>query len=166
MNYKAWLLVSLFCGVTVVHAETKKYTVLGNHEIEAKVQDGMPLPAEKSGITIEAAGFALGEGKLIWAFDLTSGKALAKVVVEDVSGPNAIVLVEDSSPKLADAHWAGDAAPLALSKSGCPWLFEPGDTTKVFRFTVTLKEKSEPVVIYQPAIYPADTKRQLRQMAR
>jgi hypothetical protein len=151
---------------TVACGATKEYTVLGDQKITAKVQDGMPLPGEKGGITVEGAGFALGEGKLIWAFDFTSKKAPTKVLVEDISGVSAVVLVDDSSPKLKDHEWSGSATPVDLSKSGSPWLFERGDTTKVFRFTVTLKGKAEPIVIYQPAIYPEETKNQLRAMAR
>ena len=165
MNPKIKCLVFLFCIATTAFAETKVYTILGDQKVKAKVQDGMPLPAEKSGITIEGAGFALGEGKLVWAFDFTSKKSLTKVLVEDVSGKNAITLVDDAAPKLDGDHWKGDAAPVSLSKSGCPWLFESGDTTKVFRFTVTLQGTPEPVIIFQPAVYPEETKRQLRQMA-
>jgi hypothetical protein len=157
--------IFLLSFASAAFAGTKEYTILGDQKVSAKVQDGMPLPQEKSGITVEGAGFALGEGKLIWGFDFTSKKAPTRVVIEDVSGKNAVVLVDDSSPELKDHSWSGNATPLSLSKSDCPWLFESGDTTKVFRFTITLKGKSEPVVIYQPAVYPEAAKQQLRQMA-
>jgi len=166
MISKPRYLVFLLCIVTCAFAGTKEFTILGDQKIKAKVQDGMPLPAEQSGITIEGAGFALGEGKLIWAFDFSSKKPPTKVVVEDVSGKSAIVLVVDAAPKLDGEHcWSGAATPVALSKSASPWLFEPGDTTKVFRFTITLAGKTEPAVIYQPAIYPEVSKKRLRQMA-
>jgi len=86
-------------------------------------------------------------------------------VVEDVSGTSAIVLIEDLAPKIKGRNWTGNAKPVALSKQESPWLFEPDDTTKVFRFTVTLDGKSEPVVIYQPAVYSAQTKMMLQRMA-
>ena len=165
MNPKMKCLVFLLCIATTAFAKTKEYTILGDQKVKAKVQDGMPLPAEKAGITIEGAGFVFGEGKLVWAFDFTSKTPLTKVVVEDVSGKSAIVLVDDAAPKLDGDHWKGEAAPVALSKSGCPWLFESGGTTKVFRFTVTLQGTPGPVIIFQPAVYPEETKKQLRQMA-
>jgi len=166
MNYKTCLFALLLCAASVAVAETKEYTVLGNQKIKAKAQDGMPLPAAKDGVTIQGAGFALGEGKLIWSFDFISRRAPTRVLVEDISGPSAIVLVEDSAPKREGSRWSGGAAPVELSRVGCPWLYEPGNTTKVFRFTVALKGKAEPVVIHQPAIYTAETKRQLQQMVR
>ena len=166
MRNRSNYLFFLLCITTAALAGTKEYTILGDQKIKASVRDGAPLPAEKSGISIEGAGFAIGDGKLIWAFDFASKKAPTKVVVEDVSGKSAILLVEDSTPKFDGGHWTGEATPVALTKSGCPWLFEPGDSTKVFRFSVWLRGKPEPVVIYQPAVYPEETKKQLQQMAR
>ncbi len=165
MKPKITCLAFLLCIATVMCAATKEYTVLGDQKITAKTQDGMPLPAEKAGITVDGAGFFLREGKLIWAFNFTSKKAPTKVLIEDISGKSAVVLVDDSAPKLKGHDWTGNATPVSLSKSDCPWLFEPGDTTKVFRFTITLKGKPEPVVIYQPAVYPEAAKQLLRQMA-
>ena len=166
MKSKAIYLFCLLFTATVACAETQEYTVLGNQKIKAKVQNGMPLPAAKNGITVKGAGFAFGNGKLIWGFDFTTKKTPTKVVVEDVSGKSAIVLVEDSKPKLNGHDWTGNATPVALSKEESPWLFEPGDTTKVFRFTITLEGNPEPVVIYQPAVYTEQTKSQLQVMAR
>lgn len=160
------LVLALIFSGAAAHGRTKEYTILGGQTIKAEVRDGMPLPAQKAGVVIEGAGFALGEGKLIWSFDFTSQTTPTRVVIEDVSGQNAQLLVNDATPKLdGDHHWSGEAAPLVLSRKDCPWLFESGDTTKVFRFSVTLLGKSEPVVIFQPAIYSAETKQQIRQMA-
>lgn len=165
MKSKIPSLLCLLFIATVACAETKEYTVLGNQKIRAKVQNGNPLPAEKNGITVVGAGFAFGDGKLIWGFDFTTRKIPTKVLVEDVSGTSAIVLVEDLAPKIKDRAWTGNATPVALSKKESPWLFEPDDTTKIFRFTITLEGKSEPVVIYQPAVYAAQTKMLLQRMA-
>jgi hypothetical protein len=165
MKPKITYLSFLLCIATIACAATKEYTILGDQKISAKVQDGLPLPGEKNGIKVEGAGFVLGEGKLIWGFDFTSKKEPTKILIEDVSGKSAIILVDDAAPKIKGHDWSGNAAPVSLSKSDCPWLFESGDTTKIFRFTITLKGKSEPVVIYQPAVYPEATKHQLRQMA-
>jgi len=147
-------------------AKPKEFTILGGEKIKAEVERGMPLPAEKDGIKIEAAAFMVGDGKLIFAFGFTTKKKLKKVLVEDVSSSSALELVDDASPKLEKDYWKGEATPLPLSKSGVPWVFERGDTTKVFRFTVTLAEQEQPVVLYQPAVYSGGTKKQLQQMAR
>jgi hypothetical protein len=126
----------------------------------------MPLPAEDAGIKIEGAGFMIGEGKLTWAFDFISEFPPRRVVIEDVSGTAPIVLVDDSAPRFAVDHWMFEASPVELSKTGTPWIYEPGDTTKIFRFTIALTGKTKPVVIYQPAVYPQKSKKMLQQMAR
>lgn len=159
-------LVLLLCLATTVFAKSREFTILGGEKIKAEVERGMPLPAEKDGIKIEVAAFMIGDGKLVFTFGIDTKKTPKKVVVEDVSGRSPVVLVEDDAPVAQKDYWRGDATPLPLSKSGVPWVFERGDTTKVFRFTVTLPDREQPVVLYQPAIYAAATKKQLQKMAR
>jgi hypothetical protein len=158
MKSKISCLALMLCSASAVFAGTREYTILGNQKINAEVYAGAPKPAKQDGITVETAGFMIGKGTLIWTFDFTSKETPIKVVVEDVSGANAVVLVKDTAPKLEGNRWKGRAAPLGLNKHDCPWLFEFGDTTKVFRFTITLKGQAEPVILYQPAIYPEATK--------
>lgn len=158
--------VLLCCLATAAFAKPKEFTILGGQKITAEVERGMPLPAEKDGIKIEVAAFGIGDGKLVFTFGLDTKKTPKQIVVEDVSGGSPVVLVADPAPGVEKDYWRGDAAPLPLSKSGVPWVFERGDTTKVFRFTVLLPDRAEPVVLYQPAIYAASTKKQLRKMAR
>lgn len=156
------LLLAL-CAAVVAHGKTTELTISGGEKINAEFQRGMPVPAAKSGVRIQAAAFVLGGGSLTYTFGLTSEKAVKKVVVEDVTGAKAVRLVEDNAPVLADGYWNGDSSPLAISKTTLPWLYERGDTTKVFRFTVTLADKTEPVVLHQPAVYAGGIKDQLLQ---
>ena len=164
MKSKLGCCLCLLCLAATAFADTRKFTVLGGRTIKARVQDGMPLPAVKAGIRIEGAGFVLRAGMLIWAFNLASEKPLAKILVEEVSGKNAVALVDEPEPRLAYGRWKGEATPVAPSKGASPWLFEPGDTTKVFRFTILAGGKTAPVVIYQPAVYPEAMKKQLLRM--
>jgi hypothetical protein len=159
-------LVLLLCFAAAAHAKPKEFTILGDQKIMAEVERGMPLPAEKDGIKIEAAAFVIGDGKLIFTFGFDTRATPKKVVVEDVSGSSAVVLVDDIAPEVKKNYWLGNASPLPLSKNGVPWVFERGDTTKVFRFTVALPDREQPVVLYQPAIYVGATKKQLQKMAR
>jgi hypothetical protein len=157
-------LVLLTCVAIAAYAKTKEFTISGGGKIKAEFQHGMPLPAEKGGIKIEAAAFMFGDNKLTFAFGFTTTKKLQKVVVEDVTASVATTLVEDRTPTLDEAYWKGEASPLAISKSTVPWLYERGDTTKVFRFTVTLAGEVQPVVLYQPSVYSNGTKAQLLQI--
>lgn len=158
MKSKLTCLALMLCTASAAFASTREYTILGNQTITAEVYAGAPKPAKKDGITIEAAGFMIGQGTLVWTFEFVTKDTPTKVVVEDVSGPRAIVMVTDTAPKMEKDHWKGRATPVPLTKTGSPWLFEWGDTTKVFRFTITLKAQATPVVIYQPAVYPEATK--------
>lgn len=159
-------LVLLLCLATAAHAKPKEFTILGGQKVLAEVAKGMPLPAEKDGIKIEAAAFMIRDGKLIYTFGFDTKTTPRKVVVEDVSGRSAVVLVEDTAPVVKEDYWLGNAPPLPFSRDGVPWVFERGDTTKVFRFTVALPDREQPVVLYQPAIYASATKKQLQKMAR
>ena len=126
----------------------------------------MPLPATKDGVTIQVAAFMVEEENLVFTFGFDSSVKLEKVVVEDVSGTSAVVLVNDPSPTPKSGYWKGDAAPLPLNKTSIPWIWEKGDTTKVFRFTVSVVGRAEPIEIFQPAIYSGRTKKQLQQFAK
>ena len=126
----------------------------------------MPLPAMKDGLRIDVAGFMIGEGKLTFTFGFTSKLPLKRVVVEDVTGREAVVMVDDPAPVLTKNYWKGNASPLPLKKGGSPWIWEQGDTTKVFRFTVSVVGREEPVVLFQPAVYSGRSKKQLQQLAR
>jgi hypothetical protein len=152
------------CIAVAAHARTKEFSISGGGKIKAEFQHGMPLPVEQAGIKIEAAAFMFGDGKLTFAFGFTTKKNLQKVVVEDVTGSTATTLVEDRAPTLDKAYWKGEALPLAISKSTVPWLYERGDTIKLFRFTVTLAGEARPVVLYQPSVYSNGTKAQLLQI--
>jgi hypothetical protein len=156
----------LFCLASAALAKPKEFIILGGEKIKAEVERGMPLPAETDGIKIEVAAFMIGDGKLIFTFGFDTKETPQKVVVEDVTGNAPVVLVEDLAPVVQKEYWRGDAPPLQLSKNGVPWVFERGDTTKIFRFTVTLPGREQPVVLYQPAIYAGATKKQLQKMAR
>ena len=161
-----WLSLALTMAAPLA-ARSKEFTILGREKIKAQVQDGMPLPAEKDGIRIEAAALGMSADGLQFGFMLTSGQALSSVVVEDVSGASAVVLVQDLAPTLNRKNlWLGRAKTLPLTPAGVPWLFARGDTTMVFRFTVGLAQTKRTVVLYQPAVYSAEAKQLLRSQAK
>src|SRR5262245_19666092 len=101
----------LLCLATLAYAKTKEFTVLGDVKIKAEVERGMPLPAEKDGIRIEAAAFMVDGDKLIFNFGFATKATPTKVVVEDVSGSSAVLLVEDITPQVKEDYWQGDASP-------------------------------------------------------
>lgn len=163
MKLVHYALLSL-CFIAVVSAKTKEFSIAGGEKITAAYDRGMPLPAEKAGIKIEVAGMMVGDGKLTFTFGFTTKRPLKKVVVEDVTEARAVPLVEDNSPSVDGTYWKGDAAPRPMARDTLPWLYARGDTTKVFRFTITLADQPQPEVLYQPSVYARAVKRQLLQM--
>jgi len=139
-------------------AATQEFTILGDQKIKAEVKKGVPLPAEKNGVRIEAAAFRTGGDGLEFGFMLTTRRAPSKIVVEDVSGSHPVLMVEDLAPVLKKDLWLGVAKAMPITAAAVPWLFERGSTSKVFRFTVTLADTKEVLVLLQPAVYSADAK--------
>ena len=70
--------------------------------------------------------------------------------------------MEDKAPVITRERWKRDSSPRNSTPADVPWLFAPGDTTSVFRFTVFLESEDKPVVIYQPFVIRMSTKAQLK----
>ena len=151
-------LVLLLCIAAAIHAKSKEFTILGKQKIQAEVKRGVPLPAEKGGVRIESAAFRIGDAGLQFGFIIRARRPLSKILVEEVSGRSPVVMVEDPAPAFKGDRWLGMAKPQPLTPATLPWLFEHGDTTKVFRFSVLFADTSEPLVLFQPAIYSAKLK--------
>lgn len=148
-------------------ASTKILTVLGDKKIKTQWSGKMPKAMRAQGIETNVTGIIISDGKLVptFGFDITSKKKLLHVRVEDVTGKEAVLMVEDSSPVVERAHWKGDSTPRELTSEGVPWLFTSGDTLTVFRFTMMLEGNADPVVIYQPSVFSESSKVQLRNIA-
>lgn len=148
-------------------AATKTLTVLGDMKVKTQWDGDMPKAMRAKGIETNVTGIIISAGKLVptFGFDINSKKKPVNVRVEDVTGNEAILLVEDPNPVIELAQWKGNSAPKELTAAGVPWLFTAGDTLTVFRFTVLLEGDREPVVIYQPSVFPESSKARLRDIA-
>ena len=145
-------------------AATKTLTVLGDRKVKTQWDGSMPKAMRVKGIETNVTGIIISGGKLVptFGFDITSKKKPINVRVEDVTGKDAVLMVEDSAPVVERAHWKGNSAPRELTPEGVPWLFTGGDTLTVFRFTVLLEGDGDPVVIYQPSVFRESSKVLLR----
>ena len=148
-------------------ASTKTLTVLGDKKVKTQWDGKMPKAMSDQGIETNVTGIIISEGKLVptFGFDITAKKKLLKVQVEDVTGKQAVLMVEDSAPVIEHAHWKGNSSSREITPEGVPWLFTSGDTLTVFRFTVHLEGDTQPVVIYQPSVFRESSKDQLRNLA-
>lgn len=156
MKRSLFLLPLLALAASLAEAKTKSFTILGGTKIAAEVERGVPLPAVGRGVRVEIAGYFLRDHKLHYAFGFSGRPELAGVLVEDVTGPQAVTLVEDSSPVLStvlgNGYWKGESAGFALDRGTLPWFFANVATTKVFRFTIRMADGSPDLVLYQPAV--------------
>ena len=81
-----------------------------------------------------------------------------RVVVEDVTGPVAVVLATDLFPSVDPAgYWKGTSSPREAGDESLAWLNEPGATEKVFRFTITLND-GRVIEVYQASVWSAASK--------
>lgn len=172
-----WLLAAILCAAAGVRAaegtRPMVFTITGGQKVECLVNDSGPLPAEHGPYKVEIAGILPARGNdrktiyLIFTFGLSVAKGAAPghVVVEDVSGKDTDILVDDWNPVVANGHWKGSAMPSILSKTSTPWMFDGKPTFKVFKITISGKD-SPPVVLFQPAWYPGQWKAGVLQFAK
>ena len=134
------------------------------------VARGGAIPSETSDVRIEVTGFMIdGEkAELVYTFGFTekNRKTPLRVVVEDVTESDAVLLVTDQFPGLgSDGYWKGTSSGLKAGDISLLWLYRPGDTEKVFRFTITLSD-GRTEEIYQASIWPSEAKPLVKQALR
>lgn len=165
---KIFLIISAWLAlVSPLLGATKTLTVLGDKQIKTQWDGSMPKAMRAKGIETNVTGIIISNGQLVptFGFDITSKKKPVSVRVEDVTGKEAVLMVEDASPVIERAHWKGSSSPREITPDGVPWLFTAGDTLTVFRFTVVLEGDKAPVVIYQPSVFSESSKSQLLNLA-
>ncbi len=160
------LLVMISVSVLSVAASSKTITVLGDQKVKTRWDGDMPKAMKDGGIETDVTGIIISGRKLIptFGFAYSAKKKVVKVVVEDVTGKAAISMVEDTVPVIAHERWKGDSSPRSITPEEVPWLFAPGDSMTVFRFTVFFELEAKPVVIFQPSVFREASKIQLRNL--
>jgi hypothetical protein len=160
------LLASMIFAAPAI-ASSKTLTVLGDKKVKTQWDGAMPKAMSDQGIETNVTGIIVSDGKLIptFGFDVATKKKLVRVQVEDVTGKEAILMVEDMAPVVERAHWKGNSSSRDITQSGVPWLYSSGDTLTVYRFTVYLEGQAQPVVIYQPSVFRDSSKARLRDVA-
>lgn len=103
--------------------------------------------------------------ELTYTFGFTAKKKQTPraVLVEDVTGASAVPLVEDQSPTLeAGGYWKGESTPRRAGDPSLVWLSTPGNTEKVFKFTITLAD-GRVEEIYQASLWSGQMKPVIKQ---
>ena len=105
-----------------------------------------------------------GTHYLRWSFAIRPKQAtvLGSFRIEEVSDPTPLLLVNDVAPQLdAGGQWSENAGLMDLSSASVRWLFEPKETVRVFRFTIS-EPDGRSYVLYQAAQYSPASKEALR----
>lgn len=132
--------------------------IAGGEMLKVIIGPKGPVPAENDDARVEQANFVLDrdQKQLVYQFRLweKKGKTLQSVKVEDVSDTQAVVLLEDAAPQLDEKRiWSGRSQPKKRGDDTIAWLHHEGNSTRVYRFTVTTGDGRQ-VVLHQAAIYP------------
>ena len=159
------LLLLISC-LPCTFAAQREFKVHGDQTLVTELKDGLPVPATKDGVTCCLPAFVAREGEFAIQFSVEAQSAIRLVSVDDVTGATEEHILASGPRKEDSVYWMDVSAPRELSKGGAPWVFERGDTLRVYRLRVELKGKSEPVELLQPVIWNAASKKQLRKLAK
>jgi hypothetical protein len=174
--HRLLILLGFLTSLSAVGAEHRvllmPFKILDGQTVECPVTMSGPLPAESGPYKVVGAGFGLAKNadggvSLAFGFDVVvadTGKP-TRIVVEDVTGATPEVLVDDPHPQLVNGRWSGNAEPVVVADGSPPWLFDRKATIKVYRFTLSAKDRAD-TVLYQPASFSLQTKAAIVQMAR
>ncbi len=154
-------IVSLGCGCGAV---MQNVTLGDGRTINHPYRDGLPMPATNAIARVEYAGCTIKPGKtdsrahLLWVFKVSElGPALRSVRIRDVTETPRAVEIDTNKHDATTHSWIGMTKPLPVSEQSEPWLYQQGDTTKVFEFTIETTDGVS-LQLYQPVRFPNNKK--------
>ena len=100
-----------------------------------------------------------------WNFSIRPKQAteLSAIRIEDVTDPAPLLLVNDVAPQQDGGKWTENAGLMELSSTSVRWLYEPKETVRVFRFTIS-EADGRSYVLYQGVQYSPAAKDAIRAM--
>jgi len=104
-----------------------------------------------------------GKNFVRWQFTIRPrpDTQLAMVEVEDVTGRQPALMIKDEHPQIEELQWSQQSPLVRATPALVPWLFNPNETTRVFRITVTEPDGKRSSV-YQATRYSAEAKKKFR----
>lgn len=100
-------------------------------------------PSQNDRVTVTSAGLQTvnldGNYYVRWTFSIQPKQPIQfrSIRVEDVSGPQPVLMINDVAPQLKDGKWAGSGGMIELTPTGLPWLFDEQESVRVFQITIT-----------------------------
>lgn len=126
-------------------------------------------PAENDRVVLTDAGLQTvtydGKHYARWSFSIRPKQAaeLSAIRIEDVTDSAPLLLVNDVAPQQDAGKWTENAGLMEPSSTSVRWLYEPKETVRVFRFTIT-EVDGRSYVLYQGVLYSAAAKDAIRAM--
>lgn len=145
--------------------------IAGGQTVVLERQEAGFKQAENNRIIVTDAGLQAvnldGNHYVRWSFAIRPKQAavLSAVRIEDVSDPTPLLLVNDVAPQIDAGKWTENAGLMDLSSSSVRWLFEPKETVRIFRFTISDSDGQRDV-LYQAVPYTPASKEAIRAMVR
>jgi len=100
-------------------------------------------PSQNDRVSVTSAGLQTvnldGNYYVRWTFSIQPKQPIEfrSIRVEDVSGPQPVLVINDVAPQLQDGKWTGSGGMIELTATGLPWLFDEQESVRVFQFTIT-----------------------------
>jgi hypothetical protein len=144
-------------------------TIAGGQTVVLQRQGAWFKPAENDRVFITDASLQAvnlnGNHYVRWSFAIRPKQALvlSTVRIEEVSDSTPLLLVNDVAPQLDAGKWTETAGLMDLSSTSVRWLFEPKETVRIFRFTIS-EPDGRSYVLYQGVQYSPASKDAIRAM--
>jgi hypothetical protein len=145
--------------------------IAGGQAVELERQGSGFKQAENARVIVANASLEAvnlnGINYVRWKFAISPKQAtsLSLIRIEEVSGPTPLLLINDVAPQTDGGRWSESGGLMDLSSASARWLFEPGDTVRVFRFTFN-EPDGQSYLLYQAVPYTPASKQAIRTMVR
>jgi hypothetical protein len=169
MRKTIWLVIGLGLVGCAQQEVTEQIRITGHRFVACKRIGDQFVNSENDRFVVTEAGLTTyrtgGKNFVRWQFAIrpTPATQLATVEVEDVTGRRAVLLIKDEHPQIEELQWMQQSQLIRAIPALVPWLFNPVESTHVFRITVTEPDGKRSVV-YQATRYNPEAKTKFRVM--
>ena len=167
MRNAIWLVILLGFDGCAPQEITEQIPIAGRRSVTFGRIGNEFAKAENDRFAVVEAGLTTyrteGKNFVRWQFTIRPrpDTQLAMVEVEDVTGRRPALIIKDEHPQVEELQWSQQSPLVRATPALVPWLFNPNETTRVFRITVTEPDGKRSSV-YQATRYSAEAKKKFR----
>ena len=157
----------LWCSGCASSSPRLSIPIAGGQSVSLPREGAGFRPAENDRVVITNAGLETvnfnGNYYVRWAFSIRPKQAaeLGAIRIEDVTDPSPLLLVNDVAPQQDGGKWGENAGLMELSSTNVRWLYEPKETVRVFKITIS-EVDGRSYVLYQGVLYSPAAKEAIR----